>query len=59
MSKWHHLIIPSYKFWWGSDRGPASEQNSVVLQSAVTLLDRVELGFVDQSGVLTTLQHML
>ena len=30
-------MVPSYKFWWGNDRGPASGQNSVVLQSAVFL----------------------
>ena len=28
-------MIFLYKFWWGSDRGPASGQNSVVLQLAV------------------------
>ena len=35
MSRWQHLVVPPYKFWWGTDRGAASGQNSVVLQLAV------------------------
>ena len=39
-------MIALYKFWWGSDRGPASEQNSVVLQSAVSSGKRFPLAQV-------------